>query len=146
MILWDPIKGQKLHQIEHHQRYVTCCAFSSDGAMLACGSNDKTVSVWRVDLNNAADVNLIDLHLEEKAEEHSKKKEENESAPKKVLVNEGKAVSEWTVEDVCHWLDSLDCMEYADSFRKHHINGEELLALNENVLKNVLGIGKAIIK
>ena len=48
MIIWEPIKGLKLHQIDFHQRYVTCCAFSCDGQLLATGSNDKCVAVWKV--------------------------------------------------------------------------------------------------
>ncbi len=48
MIVWDPIKGLKLHQLEHHQRYVTCVAFSSDGTLLASGSNDKQVALWKL--------------------------------------------------------------------------------------------------
>jgi len=59
---------------------------------------------------------------------------------KSALVNEGKAVSDWTVDDACTWLASLKCEQYSDAFQKHHIDGEELLNLNESMLKNVLGV------
>ena len=29
-----------------HARYVSCCAFNSDGAILATGSNDKSIQIW----------------------------------------------------------------------------------------------------
>lgn len=35
--------------LEGHKRYVTSCAFSDDGALVAAGSGDRMVHVWRVD-------------------------------------------------------------------------------------------------
>ena len=34
---------------EGHQRYVTSCAFSDDGALLAAGGGDRLTCVWKVD-------------------------------------------------------------------------------------------------
>lgn len=93
-----------------------------------------------------ADVNLIDFSLDDKKDQATKTlHEDDEEAScrrKSTLVNEGKAVSDWTVDDACLWLASLKCEQYSEEFRKHHIDGEELLNLNESMLKNVLGVGK----
>ncbi len=40
------MRGLQLAQLVHHQSYVSCCAFSSDGRLLVTGSNDKTVALW----------------------------------------------------------------------------------------------------
>ena len=34
--------------MEGHTRYVTSCAFSSDSRLLASGSNDKLVMIWKI--------------------------------------------------------------------------------------------------
>ena len=40
--------GQELCVVEGHTRYVTSCAFSSDSRLLASGSNDKLVMIWKI--------------------------------------------------------------------------------------------------
>lgn len=43
------MKQVPLGVLEGHKRYVTSCAFSDDGALVAAGSGDRVVNVWRVD-------------------------------------------------------------------------------------------------
>lgn len=43
------MKQVPLGVLEGHKRYVTSCAFSDDGALVAAGSGDRVVKVWRVD-------------------------------------------------------------------------------------------------
>lgn len=57
-------------------------------------------------------------------------------------VNAGKLVSDWTMDDVCAWLVSMKLSEYKGKFMKNKIDGQELLHLNEAMLKNSLNIGK----
>jgi hypothetical protein len=52
IVIWNYQTGHAIHQFEAHQRYVTCCAFSSDGQYLASGSNDRMVNVWKVTYQN----------------------------------------------------------------------------------------------
>lgn len=40
--------GQQLCEVEGHTRYVTSCAFSNDSRLLASGSNDKLVMIWKL--------------------------------------------------------------------------------------------------
>ncbi|TDZ37198.1 Serine/threonine-protein kinase STE11 [Colletotrichum spinosum] len=51
------------------------------------------------------------------------------------------AVKNWDEEKVCDYLRSVNCGEYEKLFRKHHINGENLLELDKDVLKE-MGIEK----
>ncbi|XP_014240372.1 WD repeat, SAM and U-box domain-containing protein 1-like [Cimex lectularius] len=46
--LWDPYSGNCLHVIESQQRVLTSCAFSPDATMLATGSLDKNIMIWRL--------------------------------------------------------------------------------------------------
>ncbi|KAF9875565.1 hypothetical protein CkaCkLH20_06946 [Colletotrichum karsti] len=51
------------------------------------------------------------------------------------------AVKNWDEEKVCEYLRSVKCGEYEKLFRKNHINGENLLELDKDVLKE-MGIEK----
>ncbi|KAM0507790.1 hypothetical protein ACHAQF_003629 [Verticillium nonalfalfae] len=51
------------------------------------------------------------------------------------------AVKNWDEERVAEYLRSVKCGEYEKLFRKNHINGENLLELDKNVLKE-MGIDK----
>ncbi|GKT46683.1 protein kinase byr2 [Colletotrichum spaethianum] len=51
------------------------------------------------------------------------------------------AVKNWDEDKVCEYLRSVKCGEYEKLFRKNHINGENLLELDKDVLKE-MGIEK----
>lgn len=51
------------------------------------------------------------------------------------------AVKNWDEDKVCDYLRSVKCGEYEKLFRKNHINGENLLELDKDVLKE-MGIEK----
>jgi len=46
MKLWDVLAGEELRTFSGHTDIVNSLAFSSDGKMLASGSDDKTVKFW----------------------------------------------------------------------------------------------------
>lgn len=49
----------------------------------------------------------------------------------------------WTVEEVCKWLAEIGLDQYTDNFKQHHIDGAELLALNQDSLQAGIKIGKS---
>jgi hypothetical protein len=49
-------------------------------------------------------------------------------------------VSSWSVEDVAKWLQSLSLGQYCEAFIDSAIDGEFLYDLNDDDLKNTLGI------
>lgn len=51
------------------------------------------------------------------------------------------AVKNWDEDSVCEYLRSVKCGEYEKIFRKNHINGENLLEIDKEVLKE-MGIEK----
>ncbi|KAF6807314.1 ste/ste11 protein kinase [Colletotrichum sojae] len=51
------------------------------------------------------------------------------------------SVKNWDEDKVCEYLRSVKCGEYEKLFRKNHINGENLLELDKDVLKE-MGIEK----
>ncbi|OTA98929.1 hypothetical protein M426DRAFT_68820 [Hypoxylon sp. CI-4A] len=51
------------------------------------------------------------------------------------------AVKNWTEDQVCEYLRSVKCSEYEKLFRKNNINGENLLEMDKEVLKEI-GIDK----
>ncbi|KAI8957541.1 kinase-like domain-containing protein [Daldinia sp. FL1419] len=51
------------------------------------------------------------------------------------------AVKNWTEDQVCDYLRSVNCGEYEKLFRKNNINGENLLEMDKEVLKE-MGIDK----
>jgi mitogen-activated protein kinase kinase kinase len=51
------------------------------------------------------------------------------------------SVKNWDEDKVCEYLRSVKCGEYEKLFRKNHINGENLLEMDKNVLKE-MGIEK----
>jgi mitogen-activated protein kinase kinase kinase len=50
-------------------------------------------------------------------------------------------VKSWDEDKVCEYLRSVKCGEYERLFRKNHINGENLLEMDKEVLKE-MGIEK----
>lgn len=51
------------------------------------------------------------------------------------------AVKNWDEDRVCEYLRSVKCGEYEKMFRKNHINGENLLEIDKEVLKE-MGVDK----
>lgn len=51
------------------------------------------------------------------------------------------AVKNWSEDQVCEYLRSVKCGEYEKLFRKNNINGENLLEMDKEVLKE-MGIDK----
>jgi|SRR5688572_2486233 mitogen-activated protein kinase kinase kinase len=51
------------------------------------------------------------------------------------------SVKNWDEDKVCEYLRSVKCGEYEKLFRKNHINGENLLEMDKEVLKE-MGIDK----
>ncbi|KAK3380019.1 kinase-like domain-containing protein [Lasiosphaeria ovina] len=51
------------------------------------------------------------------------------------------SVKNWNEDQVCDYLRSVKCGEYEKIFRKNHINGENLLEMDKEVLKE-MGIDK----
>jgi len=46
-------------------------------------------------------------------------------------------VSQWTVDNVCQWLQSVQFDDYIPKFKKSHIDGELLISLTDDDLKNL---------
>ena len=53
-------------------------------------------------------------------------------------------ISMWSVEDVCRWLDVLSLSQYKLAFREASIDGDFLLNLREEDMRDVLGIEHAL--
>ena len=51
------------------------------------------------------------------------------------------SVKNWDEDQVCEYLRSIKCGDYEKLFRKNHINGENLLEMDKEVLKEI-GIDK----
>lgn len=51
------------------------------------------------------------------------------------------AVKNWSEDQVCDYLRSVKCGEYEKLFRKNNVNGENLLEMDKEVLKE-MGIDK----
>lgn len=47
------------------------------------------------------------------------------------------AVSNWSVNEVVTWLETMQLAEYVDSFLKNDIRGKELLTLGRRDLKDL---------
>ncbi|KAL2019533.1 hypothetical protein VTK56DRAFT_9567 [Thermocarpiscus australiensis] len=56
-------------------------------------------------------------------------------------IDEPDSVRHWDEDRVCEYLRSVKCGEYEKLFRKNHINGENLLEIDKEVLKE-MGIEK----
>ncbi|ELU10109.1 hypothetical protein CAPTEDRAFT_93086 [Capitella teleta] len=111
--IWDPVSGELL--ITLNLLYVTCCAFSQDGSLLATGSNDKQIHVWSL---------RADRSLQEKQKLKTRHKD-----PK-----------EWSIHEVSDWLLTIGLPQYVTSFIENAIDGVELLSLKDETLLNALGV------
>ena len=48
ILILDATTGSQVTIFSGHSEYVTCLAFSTEGALLVSGSNDCTVKIWDV--------------------------------------------------------------------------------------------------
>ncbi|XP_023240325.1 WD repeat, SAM and U-box domain-containing protein 1-like isoform X1 [Centruroides sculpturatus] len=122
VIIRDAQTGEILTQLERHNRYITCCAFTSDNKYLATGSNDKTIILW----------SLVNSEISDESPNA------NNLSTSRICIgpsNHGvKSVSQWSVDNVCNWLEGLNLKEYEETFRNHAIDGKELLHLTHENL------------
>ncbi|KAI1280766.1 WD repeat, SAM and U-box domain-containing protein 1 [Halotydeus destructor] len=131
VIIWNPITAQMVHRLEGHNRYVTCCTFSADNCYLATGSNDKSLIVWSLDgrpnlvlkRKNSFLINFDTLNTNEGQ-----------------LMSSGNAASGWSVDSVVSWITQLGLAQYEDVFRKHEIDGQELLHLTHDTLLTTMKV------
>uniref|UniRef100_A0A3Q3K056 WD repeat, SAM and U-box domain-containing protein 1 n=1 Tax=Monopterus albus TaxID=43700 RepID=A0A3Q3K056_MONAL len=108
-----------LYTLNKHDRYVTACAFSPTAPLIATGSMDKTVNIWR---------------LEDGCSGHGGENRRTSAGRSKLLV------SDWSEEDVSEWLAEEGLRELVDTFRANNIDGTELLSLTKEVLASELHI------
>uniref|UniRef100_A0A3Q2YEW2 WD repeat, SAM and U-box domain-containing protein 1 n=1 Tax=Hippocampus comes TaxID=109280 RepID=A0A3Q2YEW2_HIPCM len=107
-------------------RYVTACSFSPTSPLIATGSMDKTVNIWRVE----------DGCSGKAAPDH----------PTAIIISSTSAgrskllVSDWSEEDVAVWLLEEGLEGLVDTFRSNNIDGIELLALTKDTLLSELHI------
>ncbi|KAG9349231.1 hypothetical protein JZ751_027674 [Albula glossodonta] len=107
--------------------YVTACAFAPTTSLIATGSMDKTVNVWRVGdgLHAGGD--------------------EGEAVPGRKLQQQGpghsrRPVSEWSEGDVSAWLQGEGLGALVRPFSDNNIDGAELLNLTKDSLTTELNI------
>lgn len=58
---------------------------------------------------------------------------------------QNRAVQEWSIQQVSHWLTSLNLEQYVSEFSAQNINGEHLLQLDGNKLKVIECLDSKII-
>ncbi|KAK5619748.1 hypothetical protein CRENBAI_008095 [Crenichthys baileyi] len=95
--------------------YVTACSFSPTSPLIATGSMDKTVNIWR---------------LEDRCSGNGKA-----TAGRSNLL-----VADWSERDVTEWLVEEGLEGLVDKFKANNIDGTELLSLTKETLASELGI------
>uniref|UniRef100_A0A3Q2QAV9 WD repeat, SAM and U-box domain-containing protein 1 n=1 Tax=Fundulus heteroclitus TaxID=8078 RepID=A0A3Q2QAV9_FUNHE len=110
--------------------YVTACCFSPTSPLIATGSMDKSVNIWR---------------LEDGCSGHGGKSlpEEASETPREGKAAAGRSrllVADWSEGDVSEWLAEEGLGGLADKFRANNIDGAELLSLTKETLASELGI------
>nr|XP_020654018.1 WD repeat, SAM and U-box domain-containing protein 1 isoform X3 [Pogona vitticeps] len=104
-----------LHTLTQHTRYVTTCAFAPDMPLFATGSMDKCVNIWQL--------------------------EPNQHFTGSALREEPKiSVDNWSEEEVSVWLSRHGLQDLVEIFKRHNIDGKELLSLTKESLVGDLKI------
>ncbi|XP_041460717.1 WD repeat, SAM and U-box domain-containing protein 1-like isoform X2 [Lytechinus variegatus] len=135
-IIWNPIIGEMLYTLEGHARYVTTVAFSQDNMFLATGSHSK-VHVWKLGFNQPLQPAVSSASPSapsiSPANQQSSLTETGPSLAHNVI-------SDWTVDAVCEWLQSIELGQYCEVFKENHIDGQELQNLTTDVLSKDLNV------
>ncbi|KAG8559892.1 hypothetical protein GDO81_017481 [Engystomops pustulosus] len=103
--------GCILHILTHHKRYVTACALAANLPLLATGSMDKTVTIWKFGQTTARIRSKTEFDIES-----------------------------WTEDDVRTWLSNEGLAEVERHFTTNNIDGRELLCLTKEMLLQDLKI------
>ncbi|KAM7424363.1 hypothetical protein PAMA_000622 [Pampus argenteus] len=104
--------------------YVTACSFSPTSPLIATGSMDKSVNIWRV-------------------EDGCSGREESALTTGEGKTSAGRSkllVSDWSEEDVSVWLREEGLEGLVDKFMANNIDGTELLGLTKETLASELHI------
>ncbi|KAJ8352244.1 hypothetical protein SKAU_G00237200 [Synaphobranchus kaupii] len=131
--VYDADQGALLYTLNQHERYVTACAFSATTpCLIATGSMDKTVNIWRV---------------EDGVSGHG---EEGKSLPaessiatyedRKPLGHTRLLVCDWSEEDVLAWLCAEGLEALVSAFKANNIDGAELICLTKDTLASEMKI------
>ncbi|GFS40418.1 WD repeat, SAM and U-box domain-containing protein 1 [Nephila pilipes] len=125
IFLWNPKTGEAIRKLEGHNRYVTCCAFSNS-TLLATGSNDKTVVLWSLNMEELFS-SVTDVSIDKVKKHH-------------IDYLHKRSFLSWTVNDVGDWLKSLELEKFTEIFHANSIDGKELMYLNHENLLSILKI------
>ncbi|XP_054627853.1 WD repeat, SAM and U-box domain-containing protein 1 isoform X1 [Dunckerocampus dactyliophorus] len=119
-----------LYTLNQHERYVTACSFSPTSPLIATGSMDKTVNIWKV---------------EDGCSGHAGKSLPGQSSLTscEASTSTGRSkllVSDWSEQDVSVWLLEEGLEGLVDTFKTNNIDGMELLTLTKEMLASELHI------
>ncbi|KAG7466911.1 hypothetical protein MATL_G00147380 [Megalops atlanticus] len=132
--VYNASQGVLLYTLNQHERYVTACAFAPAASLIATGSMDKTVNIWRVEGGSGEEGN------------------EGEALPDETiaasLCQGGKqqpghlrlVVDDWEEDDVSAWLCAEGLEPLVRMFKDNNIDGSELIRLSKETLATELGI------
>ncbi|KAJ8307459.1 hypothetical protein KUTeg_015543 [Tegillarca granosa] len=144
--------------LECHDLGVTCCDFSptfgsancysDDGSvhfLLATSGQDNLVKLW--DFTAITGAGTAKVTAKFKLDKHTASVMGCDLMFDVVdplaAVDKGskvKQLDKWSVDEVCKWLEEIELSEYVDSFKDNHIDGTELLGLDQMVLQTSLGV------
>lgn len=116
--IYDANYGTLLHSLKQHDRYVTAVAMSPTVPfLLATGSMDRTVRVWRIgdESETAAVETKLAVCEVRKLPSHSQ-----------LML-----LSDWSEEDVQTWLHEEGLDELIGIFKNNNIDGPELSRMNK---------------
>lgn len=124
-------QGVLLYTLHQHERYVTACAFSATApCLIATGSMDKTVNIWRVEDGIDRDEG------KSLPAESSKATCEDRKLPGHTRL----LVCDWSEEDVSAWLCAEGLEALVGAFKANNIDGGELISLTKDTLASEMNI------
>ncbi|KAJ8282379.1 hypothetical protein COCON_G00048980 [Conger conger] len=131
--VYDANRGALLYTLNQHERYVTACSFSTTApCLIATGSMDKTVNIWRVEdgVSGHGDEGKSLLGESSKAT----------CEDKKLPGHSRLLVCDWSEEDVSAWLSAEGLEVLVGSFKANNIDGGELISLTKDTLASEMNI------